>query len=636
MHKHKSIRGIEENCKYNKKKFFNELNILCENGEVDELIRQLKISKLSVDEYGSGKSRDIQFQEFIKGLPNGIKNKKEFIKFMDESMIFNKIYHDYDVLFMQVVDSLVCDEDKFMSFLIAMNENLENVSHSALFRGEPDLYGHLHEVIIISCSTIIKYFKYKKYPMKIKKVNRSSIENSYEHFVNIGIKNQIETLFDLWSYSDLEVFYNSDGIIYTSLNSCLDNLNLMISKSNFYDARNAKFARQVYEESLKNKSPLEQSNYVKDAEEFLAKVSYLNDCKKKFDDIPLDNYIKAYRAVNRVSQNKILQKTYRKSAKKMTDKNLINLKKYQLISLLIEEGIERRYTERLIEFLTFDYSSNDLLETPLIKLEDSSFIILPQIGISPEPASCIVTNFSRLNIDIGEKGTEFEHYIYSILSEKNIKYVCPKQRYVENTNGDYQCDLVFSLDKTIYFCEIKHWLHPMNERDLALFKENIDNATFQLNRLVDYYTDEKNRKSIEEELEIEIENMKIKKMIITNVYMGTYINKSGTSIVSSHDFVSYFEKNHGQLVDVEGRTIKIEMKKGLALPMYSSESFNFWIEERVMKQAENQKERFEIEETFLVDMNFLMSSRKLVVGSIINPEIVQRDKLESFNRIHRK
>lgn len=636
MEKKQGIRSIEEVLKCNPSKFYSKLNSLCENGEMNELIRYLKISKVSVDLYGSGKSRNKYFLEFIDNLSNEVKNKKEFLKFVDEAMIFNKIYHDYYIYYMQVVDNLVCDEDKFMSFLIAMNENLEDVSHSALFRGEPDLYGHLHEVIILSSSTIIKYFKYKKYPMIIKKVNRSSIENSYEHFVSIGIKNQIETLFDLWSYSDLEVFYNSDGTICTSLNKCVDNLNLMISKNNFYDARNAKFARQVYEESLKNQSPLEQSNYVKDAEEFLEKVSYLNDCKKKFDGIPLDNYIKAYRAVNKVSHNKILQKIYRKSAKKMTDKNLINLKKYQLTNLLIEEGIERRYTERLIEFLTFDYDSNDLLETPLIKLEDSSFLILPQIGISPEPASCIVTNFSRLNIDIGEKGTEFEQYIYSILSEKEIKYVCPKQRYVKNTNGDYQCDLVFSLDKTIYFCEIKHWLHPMNERELALFKENIDSATFQLNRLVDYYTDEKNRKSIEEELKIEIKNMEIKKMIITNVYTGTYINNSGTNIVSSHDFVSYFEKNHGQLVDVKGRDIKIEMKNGCALPVYSSESFNFWIEERVIKQAENQKERFEIEETYLEDMNFLMSRRKLVIGSIINPEIAQRDKVESFNRVHRK
>ncbi|MGK0603808.1 hypothetical protein [Enterococcus gilvus] len=630
------IRAIEEIIKNNPRKFFRTLDLLCENGELDELIRQLKISKISVDEYGSGRSRNKYFREFIDNLPNEVKNRKEFIKFMDESMIFNKIYHGYDVHFMQVVDNLVCDEDKFMSFLIAMNENLEDVSNSALFRGEPDLYAHLHEVIIISCSTIIKYFKYKKYPMEIKKVSRSGIENSYEHFVSIGIKNQIETLFDLWSYSNLEVFYNSDGTICTSLNSCLDNLNLMISKSSFYDARNAKFARQAFKQSLKNQSPLDQSNYVKDAEEFLAKVFYLNDCKKKFDGIPLDNYIKAYRAIYKLSKNKILHKTYRKSARKMTDKNLINLKKYQLISLLIDEGIERRYTERLIEFLTFDSNSNDLLETPLLEIEDSSFIILPQIGIDSEPSSCIVTNFSRLGLDIGEKGTEFEHYIYSILSERDIKYVCPKQTNVENTNDHYQCDLVFSLDKTIYFCEIKHWLHPMNERDFALFKENIDNATLQLNRLVDYYTDEKNRRSIEKELEIEIKNMEIRKLIITNVYTGTYINKSGTSIVSSHDFKSYFEKNHGQLVDVEGRNIKIEMKRGYALPVYSSESFNFWIKERVIEQAENQEQRFEIEETFIEDMNFLMSRRKLVVGSIINPEIAHKDKVEAFNRIHRK
>jgi hypothetical protein len=195
----------------------------------------------------------------------------------------------------------------------------------------------------------------------------------------------------------------------------------------------------------------------------------------------------------------------------------INKTKQGWVQLLVDNGIESSKAKDVVNNLTFNAGSRDLIDCPLIPIEDDFLVALPTLVTFLSPADAMLSNFIQRTFEISFRGTRFENQVIKMLDEAKIPAKNIKTTY---EGQEYECDIAFILDDTLFLTECKTFLQPQSPRDYYAFIGKIANAVTQLTRISIFFQNHLDIVKRELNLDESWQPKSIYNLIITNAFLG--------------------------------------------------------------------------------------------------------------------
>lgn len=171
----------------------------------------------------------------------------------------------------------------------------------------------------------------------------------------------------------------------------------------------------------------------------------------------------------------------------ISKRNGFNLIKYpEVFSIFEEIGIPKSKNKIILDNFTFKTTSSDLYDAPILRFTDNSILIFPISMWAPNYIYIINSIFSSYNLNLKDKGYDFEDNVVSFLKEKNRKWDLfsvsnPKYTFKRE---EYQFDAILEWDDFIFIIECKNRSVP-NTKPISLknFREKSNEYLKQIKRL---------------------------------------------------------------------------------------------------------------------------------------------------------
>lgn len=113
------------------------------------------------------------------------------------------------------------------------------------------------------------------------------------------------------------------------------------------------------------------------------------------------------------------------------------------------------------------------------------------------------------------RGEAFENQIISTLQKAGIKAMAKK---FKDETGEYQCDVLFGIKRTLFICECKAWGEPRSMFSYYERNEKCFRAFRQLNRIAEKYGEIKEQLS--KELDMKDGIIRIEKIVLLSDAVG--------------------------------------------------------------------------------------------------------------------
>ena len=622
--KYYTIWAVKNLLQNKLEKFMALLDVLLINKKYDELVRVIKRSEITIDKFGSGESRNKEYKKICEKLVE-IKGAAVIDTLFSDVKIINEMYKAFYAKYMTPLEEHIPPEFQFSALLINLQLRMEMLQ--SLEREAPlfDITNGALELAVSHATTIIKFFHYKGYKLNYSSVTDRILEESSRHFETTQLRKSLDDLTTLWSLYGLRLYKNSSGQITFNLEEIEDAFNKSSSQLTYLDIKNNKMHRQGIESLLK----IKKNTYISDAAEFIYEHYNIKNLQQQINGISLSEYIIAYKVIHELG--KTSEQKQRQQNKYTIDNYLVIIPGYKIKKKMIKAGIASNNVDSLLEFLTFSArNSVDLYDTPLFKL-DNNYVFVPFIARTIEPAAAIFSNFNSRDMEINIKGDDFEEKIKNTLLKSNIRSRSYKKSV---SDEEFQCDLVFRLSDTVYFCELKHFKQPLTFWDYAVVKDKIYEASLQLDRIYDFYSREEQWEEIKQDFELfECEStIKMRKLIVTNISMNAQLQINETNITSEYKFYTYFNQirptmHQGRLGNME--TVELDVFKARNSADVCSEDFEEYIKKNVLLDIN--KQRFSTEQIYYHDLNLLYEEYRLNIGTC-----TRKSKTERMGRIVEK
>jgi hypothetical protein len=611
---------------------------------IEEAIRIIKKSGISINPFGSGKPKDnVLFKEILEELYEFEQDNIYLKKFEEEVTTLNKLYKYFSSTYISKIESSLPNEMHVISYLISLEIFLIELQQNmftniisdrayGLNNNAPDLY----ENIVQTTGLVLKYFLYKGYPFEgiSRRVNRKYVLNAGEHFKCSEYRHLLDRILELWSYFETEVNVVDDVI---KIKAVGDNaLAKNISHMSFMDIRNAKISRHSYEEfilkqTFQRTNILPPTNFLslneKAACEFINEYLFMNDLTIEFDGISLAEYVRAYSVVE--MECKKFMKTRKRINVSFKDIALndvcIAKTKNKWINNFVEAGIRKSSARKILNFMTFSDQSNDLFDCPFIRI-GNDYVVVPSASFITDSSRAILLNLNSKEINISIKGNTFENIIRETVGNTGIKCINLDKK-------DYECDAVFALENDLFFVEAKNLNHPTTYRDYTRNLDEIQEACVQLERIVNYYTLDKNISHIKSILGINRIDS-VNKIVLTNTSQGEKLKFNDTYVIDDTLFLGYFNRRSPQIVEIDGnivisRTLFEEYYEG----NINTKQFIGLIEKSPL--VESNKRRIEYRTfNYIESLGVSLTDFSVKINSIVTPDFMSNRELEEFNNIY--
>ena len=164
------------------------------------------------------------------------------------------------------------------------------------------------------------------------------------------------------------------------------------------------------------------------------------------------------------------------------------LEEKEVIKEFINSGISDEQSKILIEALKYE-NYKDIFDTPLISF-NNKIMLIPSIVKEIDIAQVVLSCVNQFNF----QGEAFERLVINILKDAGINAVSKK--YKDET-GEYQCDVLFGIKKTLFICECKAWGEPRSINSYCERNGKCFDAYEQLNRISQKYQTKKDELSRE-------------------------------------------------------------------------------------------------------------------------------------------
>jgi hypothetical protein len=479
-------------------------------------IERLKLSGVCVDIYGSGKYKEI-LKSAVAMFIEKAQPEETLQKILNQAMIFNKLFQDFDELRDNTGVNTISSENQIPAFLIASEIFLSSLhdyskgfdketlqtkypfviafrkSESILAPPEKVLAEiiHLNDKVMEQIGVVIKYLYHKGVPScgLDSLVSIGEIKISRQHF---ALLERYEALFNVYEY-----WRFWEGLIYPETAT---KFKFEIENENFqYSQRIA-----VFRERIRRTKWMQDLSTIKDKisvdpetkslppicfripEEYLSVVFCKDlfgsdDLQERILNITLAEWIRAYTILQQISLD-FLEK--RIGTTKLTVRDWCIVKtKDEWVDALTVNGINQINAEVMIENLIFRPTSKDVIDCPLISLDDS-LVILPSLAAMISPADAMLSNFNNKELLGNFRGRGFELSIIEMLAKQNI---FGKNIKTSNGSEEYECDVVFVLDQDLFFVECKAFLQPETPRRYYEYIGKLTEAADQLNRISSFF-----------------------------------------------------------------------------------------------------------------------------------------------------
>ncbi|MBQ7761635.1 MAG: hypothetical protein IJ400_06230 [Clostridia bacterium] len=370
--------------------------------------------------------------------------------------------------------------------------------------------------------------------------DKKAIKNSVEYTFLSRNTHDWETLFNAWKHGFVTISKENQNVYLKYINSpklvwFRNSKSKLQIYNNIYEMSIAMFA------SVYPNHPSNEFNNVYDniALNMVRSYLHIDDSNTRVNNIPIKYWVIAYRSLIRYSQKvNFINSMYSYNILRFLLSNLFLTKRdNSWKKLFIKSGIPKEYVDEIFDALVFTKKSTDLYDFPFVKVKEK-YMIMPALLHFAEAGQVLKSRVRQQDFNISEKGKGFEKEIKEIIKSNNIPTISIHRK---ESGSDYECDLAFVLDETLFLCECK------DNGDKYIFNEISDfymEDVDQLNRIADYYTD--NIGIVKEEFKkagYKIrEFKKVYRILIYNTVFHSCLDEKGVKIVDYEKFIAIFRR----------------------------------------------------------------------------------------------
>lgn len=240
---------------------------------------------------------------------------------------------------------------------------------------------------------------------------------------------------------------------------------------------------------------------------------------QEYSGLTLQEILKTYTAMQRFIQDANVDKS-------------MFMTQQMIVSILINSGIPPNKIDASIGLMLFSKSSDDLFDTPLIKINQKEYYLITPAVKFLNIAKVALSRISALGHQIHSKGKNFENYVFKFFESQNFNPI--KIKFKEK-GEEYEYDLVFEFDGCIFLLECKNVSLPgisitgqLNHFDF------IQDSVCQVHRLNEGLI--KHKDIIRDRFNINVDDKKIIPIILNNL---PYCIPGAIEGVYVTDFISF-------------------------------------------------------------------------------------------------
>ena len=416
-----------------------------------------------------------------------------------------------------------------------------------------------YDSYVFSSGNILKYLLHNISLKKQCGINRIFSEEDLLWNVNVYSKYQdrdnLMDAFEYWKYSDIKIEKTSDKM---SIDFLDEDFNRAVLVSNF---RYKRFMTNIELDILNYKLEKDQRSIDGAIDEELSTFLSEELCRRYIGQENLDKKIygieirKWIDGIYFLQHESILYFNKKKNRDIFSVQNLCVVKtEFDWIKKLskFSPSITKKEAKVIIEKFIFSKKSKDLIDAPLIKVQDK-LILLPTLAKETRPLSVILSMFSRDEEEdkknredtaLGFKGLMLEQRIKHLL--KVCSNIDAKRLHVKMTKGsglEREIDLAFILDKTLFLVECKSFNQPYTVREHAKTNKKIKEAIKQLNKNADYF--EENMSITIKQLGVSEETSikKVQRVLLTSTILGEAGEQENVLIVDEASLNAFLLRN---------------------------------------------------------------------------------------------
>ncbi|WP_042168008.1 hypothetical protein, partial [Paenibacillus gorillae] len=452
-----NIHEIEKHMKKSTKKFIAYLDNKYELYGINVLLSSIRSSGIYLNLYSEQKTNELiklvtdhyanklGRNEFAK-LEELIKESKLFLKLVSK---FNeqkdKYFKDYPELNRNnTVVSYVLTLERYLSSIHS------EVSNTKSWRVRAGLFESAAE----STGMILKSFIYNNYAFNRYKsdISEALLDASSKHLDFSIYWTELDNLMSLWKYSYIKIEeYPAMEMVKVEildkdfeLNNLVSNIRLINLKNSWEFSILGKVASNHDNKDVKNKE--RALNAEKDKLNHLVSTLVFGTytLEELVDNIKLHRWLYAYQLL--VGESKKFLK--------LRNKNKYNLKDYCLSKtknqwkmFFVRNGFNRTEFEVIFNGFVFNKQSQDLFDCPFIQLDDL-YVIVPSLLANSDIPRSLASNFLNRRLELSFRGSGFEE---RTRVELNMKKVQNTSLYKRDNETEYECDIVFRIDTTLFF-----------------------------------------------------------------------------------------------------------------------------------------------------------------------------------------
>ena len=257
------------------------------------------------------------------------------------------------------------------------------------------------------------------------------------------------------------------------------------------------------------------------------------------DDVPIIYWIRAYAALIRYAQRVNFINSFRGFflIRALLGKCLLVRHRNEWVDLFIQVDIPEESANKIFNRLTYNKKSSDLYDFPFVKTKNK-YMVIPALLNVAHAGKLLKSRFRQNDFNISQKGKLFEKEIISMLEKHNVPVV---QLHRRHKGQDYECDIIFLLDDTLFLCECK------DNGDKYLYDYVADfykNDITQMERISEFFEAHSDM-IVDEFKKSGMQNVrfkKIQKFLIYNTVFHSILKIKDIHVVDYERFIAVFRR----------------------------------------------------------------------------------------------
>lgn len=568
------IYKLENKLKKGQESYIRFIDDILESKGLTKTLEIIKSSGLGVNLYDNKNQKEL-FDAVVDHLYRKIEIEDTVIleEFLTEirhiKSVFNNFIEERDSFFDK--HEKVSDKYKVVSYLMSLELHLyslinkETGFHDITFfpeniNDDEYLMSNFFDSAIESSGMILKSFMYNNNDFVGSKRNISpnTLKYSSYHVLYSEIWNRLNDVLEYWKYSDVNVELGENGKALFNVMDKDFQYNNLISNERFINLREGwQMSRlgDMYDQIFSHRDiPEEHKKKIHSSLNYSFAVLY-------FGSPSLDVEIKGIQLIKWLKAYELIIDECKKFLSKRKKIKTYNLSKVCIIkstsqwrSLLTRNGFTEDESKIILEVLTFDRKSQDLVDCPLVKVDDD-LAVIPSLTSNVDAARALASNFLNKGFNLNFRGTEFETRMKGILDEIGVK----NNRLYKKIDGtEYECDIAFIIDQELFFVECKAHVQPYTTRQHANHLFKLHEETSQINRIADFY--EENLDLVREQIGVEADfkPLKVHRILLTTSMIGSPLFINGVYITDESSLTKVLYREPPALLYMENGVYKKE------------------------------------------------------------------------------